>query len=332
MGGDSMRPQHDTNVVSVVMPAHEEADVIEMAIREVRRAVEETGLGWEIIVVDDGSRDETFERVRCFAERNPGVRGLRLSRNFGKEAAILAGLRAASGRAVITIDADLQHPPSLIPEMVRQWQEGAKVINGLKHNQYRPSSLNRAGVGLFNAALARFAGLQLKDASDFKLLDRIVVDAIVSDFPERTRFYRGLADWVGYEQVSIPFEVEERAAGVTKWSLWGLIRLAVSAVISFTAMPLRIVTLMGVMTLVLGLGVGTDALISWIRGEAVSGFATIIITLCIIGSFIMISLGIMGEYISRIFQETKRRPAYLIEAHLGFDEVNGQPPKNGGTG
>lgn len=315
-----MTPQDDTLVVSVVMPAHEEAEVIERAIQEVERALGETGLGWEIIVVDDGSRDETFERVRSLARHDTAIRALRLSRNFGKEAAMLAGLRAASGHATITIDADLQHPPSLIPEMVRRWQEGAKVVNGVKRNQQRPNSLNRAGVGLFNAALASFAGLQLKDASDFKLLDRIVVDAIVSDFPERTRFYRGLADWVGYTQVNIPFEVEERAGGMTKWSLWGLIKLAVSAVISFTAMPLRIVTLLGVLTFALGLVVGTDALISWAQGEAVSGFATIIITLCIIGSFIMISLGIMGEYISRIFQETKRRPAYLIETRLGFEE------------
>lgn len=315
---------HDgTQLISVVLPAHEEADVIVRAVHEVERVLEGTGLGWEIIVVDDGSRDPTLQRVRWLAEQNSRVKGLRLSRNFGKEAAILAGLRAASGHAVVTIDADLQHPPSLIPEMVRRWQQGAKVVNGIKRNQYRASTFNRAGVGLFNAALARFAGLQLKDASDFKLLDRIVVDAIVSDFPESTRFYRGLADWVGYAQANVPFEVEERAGGTTKWSFWGLIKLAVSAVISFTAMPLRVVTLLGALTFVLGLGVGMEALISWAEGEAVSGFATIIITLCIIGSFIMISLGIMGEYISRIFQETKRRPAYLIETRIGFTDDEG---------
>lgn len=314
----------DTHVVSVVMPAHEEADVIERAIREVARALGETGLVREIIVVDDGSRDETFERARSLAEQTSGVKVLRLSRNFGKEAAILAGLRAASGDAVITIDADLQHPPRLIPQMVRRWQEGARVVNGVKCSQHRPSSLNRAGVELFNAVLAAFAGLNLRDASDYKLLDRTVVDAIVTDFPERTRFYRGLADWVGYEQVNVPFEVEERAGGRTKWSLLGLVKLAISAVISFTAMPLRVVTLLGALTFVLGLGVGTDALISWSRGEAVSGFATIIITLCIIGSFIMISLGVMGEYISRIFQETKRRPPYLIETRIGFENGEGR--------
>lgn len=318
-----MMPQDDAPVVSVVMPAHEEAAVIERAIREVGQSLGETRLGWEIIVVDDGSRDETFERLRSLAQHDSRVKALRLSRNFGKEAAILAGLRAASGRAVITIDADLQHPPGVIPEMVRRWQEGAKVVNGVKRNQYRPSSLSRAGVGLFNTALSLFAGLQLKNASDFKLLDRIAVDVIVSDFPERARFYRGLADWVGYTQVNIPFEVEERAGGITKWSLWGLFKLAVSAIISFTAMPLRVVTLFGVLTFGLGLVVGTEALISWTRGEAVSGFATIIITLCIIGSFIMISLGIMGEYISRIFEETKRRPAYLIETRVGFKEGDG---------
>jgi glycosyltransferase involved in cell wall biosynthesis len=217
---------------------------------------------------------------------------------------------------VITIDADLQHPPALIPEMVRSWRNGAKVVNGVKRSGF--AGTHDLGRALFNASMGYLANLDLKDASDFKLLDRLVVDAIVDDIPERARFYRGLTYWVGYEQVTIPFEVAPRAGGETKWSHWGLVKLAASALISFTVVPLRIVTALGLATLLLGLVVGTDAVVSWSRGAAVSGFATIVITLCFIGSSIMLSLGIIGEYIGRIFHETKRRPAYLIDTSLGF--------------
>jgi glycosyltransferase involved in cell wall biosynthesis len=248
------------------------------------------------------------------------VKALRLSRNFGKEAAILAGLEASSGLAVITIDADLQHPPALIPEMIRSWRQGAKIVNAVKRDYGPASRVSSSGRVVFNALLAYLGGLDLKDASDFKLLDRVVVDAIVHDIPERTRFYRGLTDWVGYPQVTIPFDVEARAGGTTKWSFFGLVKLAISAIISFTVMPLRVVTYLGLATLIFGAIVGADAVISWNRGEAISGFATIIITMCVIGSFIMLSLGIIGEYIGRIFHESKRRPAYLVEVSLGFDD------------
>jgi len=308
-------------IVSVVIPAFDECEVIEAAVQEVERALSICGVGWEIIVVDDGSADGTIDRLRQVVDQNENVRALRLSRNFGKEAAILAGLDVSSGHAVITIDADLQHPPALIPEMVRRWRQGAKVVNAVKRNRDPNHHFSNRGRAVFNATLDYFGGLNLKNASDFKLLDRVVVDAIVNDMPERARFYRGLADWVGYEQATIQFDVEARAGGVTKWSFLSLSKLAISALISFTVMPLRIVTFLGVATLVFGAIVGSDAVISWSRGEAVSGFATIIITMCVIGSFIMLSLGIMGEYIGRIFEEAKRRPAYLIDMSLGFEDV-----------
>ena len=310
-----------TSLVSVVIPAYDECDVIGAAILEVERALNVCSTDWEIIVVDDGSSDGTIDRIRRIVDQNTNVKAVRLSRNFGKEAAILAGLDVSSGHAVITIDADLQHPPTLIPEMVRRWRQGAKVVNAVKRNHDPSSPIANRGRAVFNTLLAFFGGLDLKNASDFKLLDRIVVDAIVHDIPERARFYRGLADWVGYEQATIQFDVEARAGGITKWSFVSLSKLAISALISFTVMPLRIVTFLGAATLVFGIIVGTDALISWRQGEAVSGFATIIITMCVIGSFIMLSLGIMGEYIGRIFEEAKRRPAYLVELSLGFEDV-----------
>ena len=312
-------------IVSIVIPAYNEGEVIEATIKEIERVLQTTDMGWEIIVVDDGSTDGTIERLHRLVEHSDGVKAVRLSRNFGKEAAILAGLEASSGHATITIDADLQHPPTLIPEMISRWKQGAKVVNAVKRDYGPDGHVSSVGRTVFNASLAYLGGLKLKDASDFKLLDRVVVDAIVHDIPERTRFYRGLTDWLGYPQVAIPFDVEARAGGVTKWSVFGLVKLAISAIVSFTVMPLRIVTYLGLATLIFGAVVGADAVISWNRGEAVSGFATIIVTLCVIGSFIMLSLGIIGEYIGRIFHESKRRPAYLVDVSLGFDDIEQGP-------
>jgi glycosyltransferase involved in cell wall biosynthesis len=221
---------------------------------------------------------------------------------------------------VITIDADLQHPPQLIPQLILAWEGGARVVNAVKRSRPTDGRIATARAAVFNAVFTFLGGVSLEDASDFKLLDRVVVDALVDRLPERARFYRGLAKWVGYEQANIPFDVAPRVAGTTNWSTIELMRLALSALVSFTALPLRIVVGLGVVTLVLGAVIGADALLSWSRGEAVSGFATLITTMLITSSFIMISLGIIGEYIGRIFEESKRRPPYLVESRLGFEK------------
>lgn len=272
----------------------------------------------EVIVVDDGSRDETFERVKELSLKDGRIKGVRFTRNFGKEAALLAGLRVAAGEAVVTIDADLQHPPALIPQMIEEWRNGAMVVDAIKRSRESDGFVTRLRAGLFNSLLSKLGGINLRHASDFKLLDRLVVDAIARELPERQRFYRGLADWVGYPHASIPFDVEARAEGEGKWSLWKLVQLATTAIVSFTSAPLQIVTVLGILTLGLGVVVGADTLISWFQGRAVSGFATTIITLLIVGSFIMISLGIIGEYIAKIYDEIKARPAYLVERAVGF--------------
>jgi glycosyltransferase involved in cell wall biosynthesis len=313
------------DLLSVVVPAHNEAHGIAHAIDVILSAVASCGMQAELIVVDDGSQDGTFDRVKELAARDRRIKGLRFTRNFGKEAALLAGLRAASGSAVITIDADLQHPPALIATMIEQWRAGARVVDAVKRGRAGDGALTRLRAGLFNALLSRLAGINLRNASDFKLLDRVVVDAIARELPERQRFYRGLADWVGYRHVSVQFDVEPRAQGEGKWSVWRLVQLATTAIVSFTSAPLQIVTILGVLTLVLGMGVGADALIAWFQGRAVSGFATTIITLLIVGSFIMISLGIIGEYIAKIYDEIKARPPYFLESAVGFEEKDTFP-------
>ena len=302
------------DTLSVVMPAFNEETGISRSVSRVMGVLGDTNLHWEIIVVDDGSKDGTYDRICELAGIDSRVIGVKLSRNFGKEAALLAGLRMATGDAVVTIDSDLQHPPEVIKKMVAEWQRGAKIVHGVKGHRKSDSRITRLRARIFNKFMKLTAGLDLYQTSDFKLLDRAAVKVVTERLPERVRFYRGLAAWAGLSVAKVYFEVEERLDGQSKWSMRQLIGLAVNAVTSFTALPLRIVTILGVATLSFGILVGGEALYSWAQGRAVSGFATIIITLLILGSFIMISLGVIGEYIARIYEEVKQRPVYLIEA------------------
>jgi glycosyltransferase involved in cell wall biosynthesis len=312
----------ESRILSVVIPAHAEAAGIVHATNVIAQVLASCGMQWEIIVVDDGSPDGTFDRVRELFQRDARIKGLRFSRNFGKEAAILAGLRAARGDIVVTIDADLQHPPDLIVQMLEEWRKGAVVVDGVKRKREIDSVQARWRARLFNSVLTRLGGINLENSSDFKLLDRTVVDAITRMLPERERFYRGLSDWVGYRHVRVPFDVAPRLGGQGKWSLWKLAELATTATVSFTSAPLRIVTILGLVTLVFGFIIGSEVLIGWAVGYTVSGFATIVSTMLILGSFIMISLGIIGEYIAKIYDEIKARPSYLVESSVGLDALD----------
>jgi glycosyltransferase involved in cell wall biosynthesis len=306
-------------LISIVIPAHNEAEGIRDSVNTIIDIVKAAETHWEIIVVDDGSRDSTFAQVYELSSDDSRIKALRFSRNFGKESALLAGLEMATGDAVITIDADLQHPPRLIPEMIEKWRTGTQVVNAVKRSRKRDGLLVRLRANIFNSLLSRLSGIDIQDSSDFKLLDRVVVNAIINELPERSRFFRGLVDWVGYSHEKIPFDIESRAKGEGKWSLWGLIGLATTAIVSFTSTPLRIVTFLGFITLIFGFAVASEALWSWVQDQAVSGFTTMIITLLLLGSFIMISLGIMGEYIAKVYDEIKARPAFLIAESVGFD-------------
>lgn len=304
-------------LVSVVMPAHNEEAGIEIAIATVRRILNEAGLRNEIIVVDDGSRDATYARMEAAALGQDDVFAVRLSRNFGKEAAVLAGLQTSRGDVVVTMDSDLQHPPALVPEMVMAWRDGAMVVNAVKRERTVDTVAARTRAMIYGWLSKQLGGLDLRNSSDFKLLDRRVVDVVIGLLPERHRLYRGLVQWVGFEQRQVLFDVDERVSGQSKFSIRSLIALAITGVISFTNTPLRIITVLGLVTLGLGLIVAADTLWSWYQGTAVSGFATIILVLLVIGSSIMISLGIVGEYIAKIYDEIKQRPNYLISTQAG---------------
>lgn len=311
----------NNKLLSVVVPACNESAGIQIAIRTLAGVLDNLPYAHEIIVVDDGSRDDTFARAAAMADAGFAVRAFRLSRNFGKEAALLAGLQRARGGAVITIDADLQHPPSLIPDMVAAWERGAKVVHGVKRSRGDEHWWETARAKLVNAMLERLGGIDVQSSSDFKLLDRVAVNVLTQHLPERKRFYRGLADWIGFEQVTLKFDVAPRQQGKSAWSLRSLIALALTATISFTSAPLRIVSILGLLTFLLGAGVGTEALWSWFHHVAVSGFMTLIATLLLLGSFIMISLGVIGEYIAKIYDEIKQRPAFIIDGSHEFGSL-----------
>lgn len=308
--------------ISLVIPVFNESEGVTSFVSNLMSVVTSTGLHSEIILIDDGSHDETFYTIAELNNSFTNVKGLRFTRNFGKEAALLAGLSAATGDAVITLDSDGQHPPDLIPEMIVKWREGAKIVHGVKSAGSYENRYTRARARVFNTVLSKFGHINTMGSSDFKLLDREAVDILVNALPEHRRFYRGLADWMGFPSAEVPFTVRDRESGSSKWSTLKLLSMAGVAIISFTSAPLRIITILGVITMLFGVLVGLDAVISVFRGKAVSGFATLIISLLLIGSFIMISLGIIGEYIAKIYDEIKDRPVYIVQSKIGFDDEN----------
>jgi glycosyltransferase involved in cell wall biosynthesis len=299
--------------LSLVIPAFNEAAALPATLDAVAAAARSAGLPFEMIVVDDGSTDATW---RVLVARTPVVtelRAIRLSRNFGKEGAIAAGLDAARGDAVIVLDADLQHPPALIPEMVRLWTtEGWHVVEAVKSDRGEEAWLHRAAAHSFYRAAGLMTGRTLEEASDFKLLDRRVVDAW-RQFGERATFFRGLVSWLGFRRTQVRFEVPPRATGRSRWSWVALMRLAIQSVTSFSALPLQLVTLLGVGILLLALIVGVQALRLWYEGLALPGFTTVILLQLIIGGFLMMSLGIIGTYVARIYDEVKGRPRYVVQ-------------------
>lgn len=305
--------------LSIVVPAFNEAGGITAAIRAIHEHAVAAGVPFTIIAVDDGSRDETWQVLQALAREMGGLYALRLSRNFGKEAAMAAGLDAARGDAVLVLDADQQHPPALIPEMVRLWRSGEwDVVEAVKKHRGREPWLQRVAVRGFYRLIGALTGYRLQDASDYKLLDRRVVEAW-RRFGERATFLRGLVAWLGFRHTQVYFDVPPRANGRSRWSIPALLSLAIGAVTSFSAVPLQLITLLGVLTLLLAAGMGVQALRLWYEGLALPGFTTVILLQLIIGGFLMISLGIIGTYIARIYDEVKGRPRYVVQESTGHE-------------
>jgi dolichol-phosphate mannosyltransferase len=298
--------------LSIVVPAFQEAVGIADALRAIRTHALSTGLTFDLIAVDDGSTDRTWEVIAGLKGEMPELLGVRLSRNFGKEAAIAAGLDEVMGDVCIVIDADLQHPPALIPEMVRRWrEEGWDVVEAVKTDRGAESLTHRVAARTFYRAAAWLTGYDLRDASDFKLLDRRVLTEW-RRLGERVTFFRGLVAWLGFRRTTVAFDVPARAGGRSRWSLRALVSLAIDAVTSFSALPLHLVTVLGLVMLVIAVIIGVQAIRLWFEGLAFPGFTTVILLQLLIGGFLMVSLGIIGTYIARIYDEVKARPRYVV--------------------
>lgn len=317
--------QNEQILLSVVIPIFREAAVLPAFLAAVRTAVAQCQMPFELVLVDDGSSDDTWRIISEEATASSSIRGLRLSRNFGKESALCAGLEHARGDAVILMDGDGQHPPSLVPEMVRMWQaSGADIIEAVKRSRGRESLSGKSGALFFYFLLRKLSGFDFKGASDFKLLNRKAVDAWLK-MGERNVFFRGMTAWMGFTTVQIPFEVVPRSGGESTWSYLKRLKLALTGITSFSSLPLQLVTFAGALFLVFSVVLGAETLYLKITGRAVSGFATVILLLLIIGSLLMISLGIIGEYLARIYEEVKGRPRYLVKEAIESRDVKSNP-------
>lgn len=304
-------------MLSIVIPAYNEQDNIVRTYETIREIMAQERIPFELIFVDDGSTDHTYLHIQELSSSRQQVKGLSFSRNFGKESAIFAGLEVATGDCCIIMDCDLQHPPAVIPEMYRLWQKGYEIVEGVKTSRGKENPLHSLFAKLFYFLISKATGIDMARASDFKLLDRKAVNALLI-MPERAPFFRALSSWIGFRTATVDFEVQERAFGSSKWSMWSLIKYAVSNIVSFSSAPMQLVSLMGWLMFFASLVLGIQSLYNYFTGAALEGFTTVILLLLIIGSILMISLGIIGHYLSRIYEEIKARPRYIINKRCGY--------------
>ena len=305
-------------MLSVILPSYNEEKMIAVAAETVTGILDGAGIEHELLFVDDGSRDRTWEEIQKASEVNPHVVGVHFSRNFGKEAAMFAGLEQAKGDCCVVIDCDLQHPPEKIVEMYRLWEEGYEVVEGIKEDRGEESGFHKFASLSFYRLISMATGIDMSSSSDFKLLDRKVVDAL-NQMPERNVFFRALSFWVGFKKAEVRYRVQERTAGESKWSTRSLIKYAITNIGSFSSAPLHLITLMGILMLIIAVIFGVVALVQKIMGTALGGFTTVILLLLFSSSLIMISLGIIGYYVARIYEEIKGRPRYIISKICGRD-------------
>ncbi len=305
------------NLLSVIIPSYNEQDMIATTFHTVKDILSDAGIPFEILFVDDGSKDLTYIQIDALSKEHPEVKGISFSRNFGKEAAIFAGLECAQGDCCVIMDCDLQHPPATIVEMYRLWEQGYEVVEGVKSSRGKESRFHAFCANSFYGIISKVIGIDMANASDFKLLDRRAVDALLI-MPERTPFFRALSSWIGFKTTTVNFEVQERTVGTSKWSFFSLVKYAIKNITSFSGAPMQFVSLMGWVTLIFSLIFGIQSLYKYFNGTALEGFTTVILLELIIGSVLMISLGIIGHYISRIYDEIKARPRYIISKRCGY--------------
>ncbi len=298
-------------MLSIIIPAFNEEENIENTADVISSLMDENGIDCEIIFVDDGSRDRTWELIDGLTRTNPSVRGLKFSRNFGKEGAIFAGLKACLGDCAVVIDCDLQHPPKVMLEMYNLWKQGYEVVEAVKADRGKEGLLYKLFAKGFYRMMKNSANINLDRASDYKLMDRKVIDAL-NEMPERLTFFRALSSWVGFKTTQVEFVVAPRNAGKTKWNFKKLFKFALNNITSFTSLPMQIITVTGIICIIGAIILAVQTLVNFFCGNAADGFTTVILLQLIIGSVLMIGLGIIGYYISKIYEEIKFRPRYIV--------------------
>ena len=325
MNGPALRLAPGTPcTLSVVVPLYNEEAVLPLLHRRLLAAVAAIAGGIEIVYVDDGSTDRTGQMLQQLRLACPLVSVVRFSRNFGKEQALTAGLQLARGDAVVLIDADLQHPPEMIPAMVAAWRDGADVVNMRRRDRGDESWLRRSSARLFYRLINGLSDTPIPpDIGDFRLFSRRAVDAL-NQLPERNRFMKGLFAWIGFRQTTLDFDCDERAAGESKWRWRQLLHFAVEGVTAFSVTPLKIASYAGLTSALVAFGYGLYFLVKTLLvGDSVAGFPTLIVVVLMLGGLQLLAIGVLGEYLGRLCLESKRRPLYIVEDYLPATELQG---------
>jgi dolichol-phosphate mannosyltransferase len=315
----NVRP--DNPLISIVVPVLDEEDCVEELVSRVREALVNENVRHEIVFVDDGSTDGTWERLTAQNAANSSVRAIRFTRPFGHQAALIAGLRHAKGDAVVTMDGDLQHPPEFLPILIKAWREGTDVVNSVRRPPEGSSRGAKEGVSkLFYGVMRSLTAVDVTPAAaDFRLMDRRAVDAFNS-LEERFVFVRGLVPWLGFSEAHYDYEVGTRFAGRSKYGVWQMIRLAFDGILSFSVVPLRLIAILGLLTTLFGIGFGLFALVSYAMGRVDgAGWTSVVVLILVLGGVQLLSLGIVSEYIGRTYEEVKGRPRYVIESETRIE-------------
>lgn len=308
-----LAPESTTPFLSILVPCHDEAETIRLFHARLMAVLVDTGLTYEILYVNDGSRDETLARLLALQLDEPCLRILDLSRNFGKEAALTAGFDQARGNLVIPIDADLQDPPELIPALIAKWREGYEVVNAVREAREGETWLKRGTAHFFYRLLNRLSAVPIPpDTGDFRLLSRQAVDAL-RQMPERRRFMKGMFAWIGFPTAEVRYRRAGRCAGRSHWNYWRLWNFALEGITSFSQVPLRVATYLGLATATLSLLYGAFLLLRTLFfGNPVNGYPSLMVAILFLGGLQLLALGVIGEYVGRIYDETKHRPVYVI--------------------
>lgn len=309
-----LEPRKYNPLISLVVPVFNEQEVLGIFLEKTSGVLEGAGLDYEYVFINDGSQDDTLPMLIAFSQQNPRIRIVDLSRNFGKEAALTAGIDHIRGNVMIPIDVDMQDPPNLIPSFIEKWREGFDVVYGVRSSRDDDSLAKRATAGGFYRLFNRLSPTHIPDnAGDFRLLDERVV-AVLKQLPERNRFMKGLFSWVGFRSVGVPYERPARAAGQTKWNFRKLWNFALDGIISFSTIPLRVWSYVGVVISMLSFLYASFIIIRVIVwGKDLPGYASLLTVVLFLGGIQLLSLGVIGEYLSRLFVEIKARPIYIVD-------------------